>query len=293
MIIKSMSRKNGIRQLVNYILKEEKNIDKQPFTMRHNLNGRDSSRWIKQLEFNESLRKTKRADQVKIYHEVMSFGIGDTLSKNMMRDLCKQFVKERGDDNLYIFREHQDKSHQHIHIAMSGSKLLTGKANRISKAEFDQFRKNMEQYQIKNYPELKNSIVYVKTKNKATVIKPLRQEYKGQLLELVQSFNSKLSTEIEREIRNAGHEPYYRKGELVGICHQGGMKFRLSKLGYQKDKTNELNQEGIQLQELDDLRNNVNTRNPNERYRFNDKENENDTNCEEETNIQDDTDYER
>ena len=81
MIIKSMSRKKGIKQLLNYIFKEEKEEKNQTtpsfkrMTIKHNVTGTDINRWTKQFEFNESLRKAKRVDQVRIYHEVLSFSV--------------------------------------------------------------------------------------------------------------------------------------------------------------------------------------------------------------------------
>ncbi|MBK7764396.1 MAG: relaxase/mobilization nuclease domain-containing protein [Bacteroidetes bacterium] len=263
-----MSRRKNIGTLINYILKEEKESEKNSFKMKHNLSGHDKERWIKQFEFNETLRKTKRKDQVAIYHEVMSFSVHDKelINRKVLQDMAKQFVELRGRDNIYLFKQHTDQQHVHIHVAMSGTKFLTGMANRISKTDFEKFRKNMEVYQMMKYPELKRSIVYTKERTKEQDKKHTRQSNKCDIERVLKNiyFSSKSTKDFEEKLRQQGHEPYYRGGMLTGLKYEGDMKFRFSKLGYDKanlDRLDSMEQEANQkLVELDDLRNQANER---------------------------------
>jgi hypothetical protein len=44
-------------------------------------------------------------------------------------------------------------------------------------------------------------------------------------------------------LKQAGHELYYRNGQLTGIKYDGETKFRFSRLGYDKEKLEALNKQ--------------------------------------------------
>jgi Relaxase/Mobilisation nuclease domain len=299
MIIKSMTRKRNIGQLIRYICKEEKEVEKKGFTMKHNITGHDKDRWIAQLKFNETLRTTKRKDQVAIYHEVMSFSIHDKekITRSMLKDMAKQYIQLRGKDSMMLMAEHRDKAHIHVHIALSGTKFLTGKANRISKADFEKFRMNMEEYQKKKYPELKHSIAYTKDKGKSKDKKHTRQSKKQTLEELLKGIYTEANStkDFETKLKQAGHEVYYRGGKMTGIQYEGNMKFRFAKLGYDKEQFEQLDTKeqvhNTQMQELDDLRNNAKDRDKDDWRQ--DRFKEDDTDNDQEEDIDYDTDDDR
>ena len=60
-------------------------------------------------------------------------------------------------------------------------------------------------------------------------------------------------------IQNQGHKTYYRADTLAGIVYNGEMKFRLSKLGFDSEKLQKLeereNEFERQLMELQEIRN--------------------------------------
>lgn len=259
MLIKSISRKRNIGQLVRYIFQEEKQKSHTPFVMKFNLSGRDTEQWIKQLEFNASLRKMKRKDQVLIYHEVMSFNAKDThyINRKVMQDLSKKYIELRGVENMYAICEHRDRQHAHLHIAVSGTRFLTGLSSRMSKASFDKLKKELERYQKEKYPELKHSLVYSKEKARSKDKKYIRQSNKSEItkvLDLVFA-QSKTAIEVEKILLDMGHTPYYRNGTLTGVSYRGEMKFRFNRLGYNLQDLGVDRESEKQLKELGSLRN--------------------------------------
>lgn len=271
MIIKSMSRKKGIKQLLNYIFKEEKEEKNQTtpsfkrMTIKHNVTGTDINRWTKQFEFNESLRKAKRVDQVRIYHEVLSFSVHDRehINGKLLRDISKKYIQERGPQNMFVMSPHVEKDHIHIHVAVSGSQFLNGRANRMSKKAFEKMRVNMEEYQKNKYPELKHSIVYAKqSKDKKTDIKDRRYNNKHEIDTILNRVFEKAKSieEFETTLKTLGHTPYYRNNVLTGVAYNGEMKFRFSKLGFDREKLDRLQEQENEIEknlaELDELRNN-------------------------------------
>lgn len=295
-----MTRKRGIKQLINYILKERniEPIEEKPLTIKHNLNGTDKDRWIKQLEFNETLRKYKRKDQIAIYHEVLSFSNLDKnqISRKMLKDIAKKYIELRGIDSMYLIRQHSDKDHIHLHVAMSGTKFLTGKANRISKADFEKFRVQIEAYQNQKYPELKNSLVYGKNKIKRESKKHIRQNNRNEIEDTLRILmqNSNSTKDLAEQLKTKGHEVYYRGGKMTGVNYKGEMKFRFSKLGFDKDCLDELDKEELssskQMEELENLRNGSKDQEKESDYRIRSEIN---TSEDEPETMEYDEDYER
>src|SRR5665647_1817918 len=163
MIIKSLTRKSGTRQLLNYLFKKEEKLftnKLKPIVIRHNVRSRTLDKWVKEFDKNESYRLRKRVDNVKVYHTILSFSNKDKelINEKMIKDIAKQYMKLRGDRNLFVGTAHFDKDHIHIHLVMSGTKYLTGESNRLSRAEFHQLKLAMDAYQRKKYTELIHSL---------------------------------------------------------------------------------------------------------------------------------------
>jgi Relaxase/Mobilisation nuclease domain len=261
MIIKSLSRKGGTEQIINYLFKDKdklSNKDFKPLVIRHNIRSQNLDKVVKEFKANETFRRVRRTDSIKVYHTIISFGKGDKdkITEKMLRDFSKKYMELQGKDNMYIITQHIEKEHVHLHCVMSGTKYLTGVANRLSKAQFGQLKLAMQTYQKERYPELNKSLPehgkgYNKdTRNnkKTTLEIDLHSAYK----------NSKSSEDFLVQIKNLGHEPYYRNEKLTGIKYDGDTKFRLNRLGYDDAKIKVLdtqeNQETKQLEELENLR---------------------------------------
>src|SRR5687767_4878510 len=163
MVLKSLSRKSGTRQLLNYLFKKEEKLvgDKlKPILIRHNVRSRTLEKLVKEFDQNEALRLHKRKNNEKVYHTILSFSNKDKelINERKLRDVAKQYMKLRGENNLYIGTAHYDKDHIHLHLVMPGTKYLTGEANRLSWAEFHQLKLGMDAYQKRKYPELIHSL---------------------------------------------------------------------------------------------------------------------------------------
>lgn len=257
MIIKTTSRKSGVGQLLNYLFKDETKLENdrdEKLVIRKNVRGRSMDKWVKEFEKNQAQRKSKRKDEVKAYHTVISFHDKDRkhITKGMLKDIAKEYMKQKGEDIMYITTAHYDQEHIHIHIAESGTKYMTGIANRMSKDGFTKLKAAMATYQREKYPELIHSIPKHGTKEKTADTRATQKTILSTLLNDGYR-QAKSQKEFLTYLQANGHEPYYRGGVLTGIKYDGERKFRLSKFGYAKEKLEELDTRKQEEKELDAL----------------------------------------
>ena len=291
MILKSLSRRNNTLQLVGYLFKQEKNEKPQPI-LKHNLRSRSVKGWAKEFDQNESLRLHKRKDNIKINHTILSFSTKDKeyISKSLLKDVSKKFVELRGKDNVYLVSSHHDRQHIHLHIIMSGTKYLTGESNRISKKEFHELKLALDSYQKEKYPKLIHSLPeHGKALKYQASQKDLKFQNRGeqpsqkqQILEATDKLysRSKSLDHFLSQLKSKGYEPYYRGGQLYGLENQEGRHFRFKTIGYEKDRLEELDRQGVQqqkaLKEIRDLRDSKNLEKEEEHERNIDEEIEED-----------------
>ncbi len=268
MILKNLTRRSNVGQLVNYILKPEKNEKAEPI-LKHNLRSRSANGWTKEFESNNSLRLYKRSDNIKLNHTILSFSNKDVehISKDLLKDISKKFIELRGKDNVYLASSHHDKDHIHLHILMSATKYLTGESNRISKLEFKELKLALDAYQKEKYPELIHSLP---NHGKLTKVQSQDISYpfkdsirtlsqKQQISETITEVYGKTnsSQEFLSQLKFEGLEPYYRGGSIYGVEDQG-RHFRFKTLGFDINKLDELDKklakEDYELQDLSDLR---------------------------------------
>lgn len=268
MILKNLTRRSNIGQLVNYILKPEKNEKAKPI-LKHNLRSRSAIGWTKEFESNEALRLYKRSDNIKLNHTILSFSNQDVehITKDLLKDISKKFIELRGKDNLYLASSHHDKDHIHLHILMSATKYMTGESNRISKLEFKELKLALDAYQKEKYPVLIHSLP---AHGKLTKVQSQDSSYpfkasdktlsqKQQISEKIAEIYGKVNSgqEFLSQLKFEGLEAYYRGGSLYGVEDQG-RHFRFKALGIDINKLDELDKkqgkEEIELQELSDLR---------------------------------------
>lgn len=153
----------------------------------------------------------------------------------------------------------------HMHLIQSGTQYLTGASNRISREAFKDITIAMQQFQKDKYPELVNSLVdHQKNKSSKNIDRanskinsPERTKDKDVLLGLLETTYAK-STSVEHflsQVKEHGHEPYFRNGRLQGIKFEGERKFRLTNLGF-KEKLEELaNRKESHAKSLYEIRN--------------------------------------
>ncbi len=278
MILKSLSRKSGTRQILNYLFKDKEKLGQnqsKPLIIRKNVRSRTLDKWVKEFKANEAMRIHKRKDSVEIYHTVLSFSAKDKehIDEKMLRDIARQYMKERGERNLYIGTAHFDHDHVHLHLVMSGTKYMTGLANRQSRADFHKLKLAMDAYQKKKYPELINSLPrHGKSKElKANQLTPkersqhVRATQKETLLKCLDLTytKSKSKEDFLAKLATLGHEPYSRGGKVTGVKFEGDRKFRFNTLGY-KDKIAKLEaddeKDKREMDELSEIRDNASSR---------------------------------
>ena len=273
MIIKSLTRRSGTRQLLNYLFKKEEKLftnKQKPIVIRHNVRTRTIDKMAKEFDKNESYRLRKRIDNVKVYHTILSFSNKDKelITEKMIKDIARQYMKLREDKNLFVGTAHFDKDHIHIHLVMSGTKYLTGESNRLSRAQFHQLKLSMDAYQRKKYPELIHSLPMHGRSKEKLAEKNIqvnraggRLSQKETLMKTLESVyaKSKSLDDFLAKLRSKGHEPYYRGKDkrLQGIKFEGDRKFRLTTIGY-LEKVAQLSARQLKeektLSELRDLR---------------------------------------
>jgi hypothetical protein len=255
MIIKSMSRKSNAAQLITYAtrytLKENDKQNRQESAIvlvRHNLRSKSVQGYINEFKENESYRIYKRKDSVVLFHTVLSFSPNDQhrINNTMLKDMAKKFVELRSPNSINLAVAHLEREHKHIHILTSGVQV-NGKSARVSKQEFAHILSELEKYQQGKYPELihsKNSHDKTKVLDKIQLINQLqktRETKKSSLfINLENAYQlAQSQEEFIKSITDNKHEPYYRNGKLQGVLVEG-KKFRLSSLGFDTKKFEEL-----------------------------------------------------
>lgn len=163
MIIKSKSYKNKACYLpvLEYILRESE--QKNGFVITKFVKGHDQSpkQISEQYLLNESYRQNRRKNNVLLYMDILSFHEEDAekLSNKALKKIAKRYISLRAPLSMVTVTVHRnEKSHTHLHFAISGTEYRTGKSNRISRDDFKgKVKIPMEQFQQLHFPELKRS----------------------------------------------------------------------------------------------------------------------------------------
>lgn len=240
-----------------------KNDRGQSFIIKQNLTGKNIKEWVKEFEKNEQSRIHQRSNNVKIFHEILSFHRDEKhLTMEKLQDIGKKYLELRNENAVALAVPHQDKEHLHLHIALSGVEAKTGRALRVSQAEFKAIKQQIQEYQLQKYPELTKSIVDHSGKRKE---KPKDREF--QLIKrthkvsekdrtkqtLEQCFKQALSqADFIKRVSQAGLKVYERGGKPTGI--EGDRKMRFSNLGFGLSKLSDLDNRATRLNEIESLR---------------------------------------
>lgn len=239
------------------------------FAITHNLKGDSITSWVKQFKINELRRQRKRTDSVYLTHEILSFHKEDekniTLAK--MEAIASEYIKQRNPKGLYVAVPHWDKKHAHLHICASGVDK-TGMSLRLPKIQLQKLKKDIQDYQIKRFPELSKSIVnHGKTGDKNHAIHYKNHDLRTNseespiLTEKEYQYKKRTGRETEKELligtlktcykkaiskadfylklKECGLETYERNGKITGI-KKANIKYRFSRLGFTDTRINDL-----------------------------------------------------
>lgn len=272
MIVKSLSRKatsGSTGQLLGYIFryvldKEKRLPAEKPFIIKHNIRSRTVEGFVKEFEKNERNRIHKRSDQVSVNHTILSWAKVDkgNITDKILKDIAKQFIGLRGENNLFLGTKHEDKDHIHLHLAVSATQL-NGLSSRMSRQQFSELKITLDAYQKEKYPQLTSLPRHGLSKEIGLdniVTMPGQTGRMTQKETLQQALDKLVKLSVSKEqilegLRSLGHEPYYRAGKLTGIKFDGETKYRLNRFGYDEKKLNELNAvKEKEAQELAEMR---------------------------------------
>lgn len=269
MILKSLSRSRpDYTNLLNYIFNDHDAVrGKDAFVLKKNLSGNSIEQWVKQYKWNESNRIHHRRNNVKIFHEVISFSRHDTphITPAKMKSIGKKYLQLRGENIMAVGTVHHNRDHIHLHFCISPVEIDTGRSIRISRDTFRALKNELQRFHLEKFPEIKNSTVDHNKKNKERMSEKEYQMKKRGIVserEKVKNILDKIylrSTSVNdfiKGIQNNGLHIYYRSGKEYGI--QGKRKMRFSTLGinlYELEKKNEMMVEFLKLRDHPNHRN--------------------------------------
>lgn len=247
MIIKSMSRKEAsFRQLVEYM---ERGTAEIAFT--HNLCNNPYGRRddiIREFERNaEYLRARKNGNT--LYHEVISLQAGGGMereaAKEALAEIGREYLYRRAPRQMALGMVHSDGPYLHLHICLSANAVGKSKRERLSRHDFAQVQKSMEDLVLVRWTGLGQGRVYNQVKDRSADrlrTTAAEQEMRRRRGEPTRKEAVKARThaaferaaspdELVRLLREAGLE-LYQRGKSVGIVdRETGRRHRLSTLG--------------------------------------------------------------
>lgn len=248
----------GINRLVDYIISDKDRIQnmKDTFFIAHNMYGDEAKHFKEAFNANDQYRK-KRKRGVVAYHEVLAFSPSDKVSLKELEELSLKYIELRASDALVLAKPHVEDGHYHVHFLISGTACCSSKVMRLNNKVFKKLQKDMELYQIKQYPHLTNSIVYltakeqertlrqkqdqrtrkdkeVQTKKRLGKYQKLDKEKLGiAVSQMVDYSQSKVDFFNYLQQQNLIH--YYYREKLAGVIYKG-RKYRFTTLGIAKEK---------------------------------------------------------
>jgi hypothetical protein len=234
MIIKSMSRKEpSFGQLAAYMSDEKSDRD---FDLHHNLFARDPGTIAQEFETNAQRLGRRRGGNY-LYHEILSI---DTRACGQSRDVREQlrllaleFVQKRCPRNIVYGALHRDHAeHLHYHLMISANERGDAKRLRLTKAEFDVAKREIERSARTNYPELKQTEILASSPQEKQERRETRESRNAQEMQkrgarltkteaLAQELGAILAysnsqPELERLLKEKGFT-FYERGKHCGV----------------------------------------------------------------------------
>ena len=238
-----MSRKvPSFGQLIEYMSDIDKSDEK--YNIYQNIYARNTED-IEQ-EFKQNAETIfKRKNGVYLYHEILSItksqNLEDKQQKEILRSIAYEYAQKRAEHNLIFATLHDDHDeHLHYHFIISSNALGESKKTRMSKAQFDKFKKNLETRTLEKYPELEQKVIInkqvgEKLSNKGSEQKrrtgktPQRDLLKEKLQNIFAQADSK---QAFFELLDKENFEVYVRGKTIGILDKANnRKHRLKTLG--------------------------------------------------------------
>ena len=237
-----MSRKSkSFSQLYDYLTR-----DTSSFTFSRNTYAHPSNKKEFLNDFYKNARYLREArGKVFMYHEVLSLeenSLSKERQKEILLDMAEKYLFQRADEHLAFGVVHEEKNNMHLHLMISANEIEGNKRVRLSKKEFKEIQKQLENYKNQKYKELNESSFY-QDKKDLSKEKQKEQELKHRgvkstkeqiINDLLSSFKTAQSKEaFERSIKQKGFE-FYTRGATHGVVYKN-KKYRLKTLGLEKE----------------------------------------------------------
>jgi len=136
-----------------------------------------------------------------LYHEILSFSDLDRarVTPAVLENLTRAYLSLRAPSALAYGRAHFNTSCPHVHLLISANDLGSSRRKRLSRAEFERIKRDLERYQHEHYPTLTHSLVHSRTEQPS---RPRRKRREG---------------ERAHRHRAQGKQTLTRKEELRGL----------------------------------------------------------------------------
>lgn len=246
MIIKSMARKEtSFKSLVEYMHKEG---DKNTRTIMRNLLSEDRKKIVENFEENAKyLPKRKNGNY--LYHEIItipkSSNISEKKQEQILLDLSEKYLEKRASDLLSYGVIHHDTNNLHIHLLISANELYSNKRFRLTKKNFSDIQKEIEEYKIEKYPKLDSQKIYTQDKTETKTISQREFEIikrggtskKKEIRDIVRDIieRSQNLNELNLSLEKINFKVYAR-GDTVGLENISNQKrYRLKTLGINEE----------------------------------------------------------
>ena len=207
--------------------------------------GQISSEFLQNYEL---LKKQKNSNS--LYHEIISISkssLDTEEQKEKLFEIVAEYTKIRAGKSLVYGCLHEAKDNLHFHLMISSNELGQEKNHRLTKLQFDQIKKNLEDYVLKQYPELEQKQIINKEKKqgynsqkefelkKRTGKITKKESIQVRLVNIFNSVSSKEQFFTELEKNNIS---IYTRGKNIGFIDlndETKRKYRLNKLGLSEE----------------------------------------------------------
>ena len=240
MIIKSLSRKTAsFAQLVDYMNQGALN---DGFTINCWADGSNPEAVVEEFRQNAQHLDT-RSNGNYLYHEIIALPkkvvIPASEQIKILRNLVAQYIRLRAPENLVYGQIHTDTDYIHAHLMISSNALDSKRRTRLSKADFLEVQRSLENYKLEHYGDLFPEQLFIKPSKEA--IKHREFEFKkrtqypsrnDQVRNIVGKVLASSGTlnEVKTQLADKGFELYHR-GKYYGVKDANSRKFRLKTLG--------------------------------------------------------------
>lgn len=269
MIVKVKSHKRAaFSGVLKYILENKERLRDpkgKSFLLKHNLKGKKIEDWVKQYKANEAFRNIHRKGNVMLTHEILSWHKDDAenITPEKLEKIAEEYINRRNPNGMYIATAHFDKEHYHIHVCASGLEYRTGKSLRMSRQEFSDLKKGIQEFQQEKFPELSKSVV---SHGKGDLSRMSDAEYQVKRRTGRETGREKVTAALKTCYKKAesketflellhdcGLKTYERSGKITGVI-DNGIKFRFSRLGFTEERLADLDKTKLRGKELRGVR---------------------------------------